>query len=66
MLKTTVVSIVVINDETYYVFDIEDKKTALYLFNVETFDKIEVILKHRNLEIFSCRNTPDEFFNELH
>ena len=66
MLKTTVISIVVVNDEAYDIFDIEDEKTALNLFNVETLYKIEVILKHRDLEILSCWYTPNKFFYELH
>ena len=65
VLETAVSSVIFINNKADNVPNIEHIQTTLNLFYVKTLDKIQVVLKHRNLEILTCRNAPYEFLDKL-
>ena len=45
VLKTAVYIIIIIQQKVNYIFNAEDVKTVLYLLNVDSFYKFDVILK---------------------
>lgn len=66
MLKATIDIIVFVKQEFDDILDTKNIKAVLDLLSINSLYELNVVFEIAELEILSCRNSPEEFFKELY